>query len=165
MSVLAMKVLAAHPHPNADALRVYELGAPELSPIVVIANLENVYEVGDVVAVARVGATLADGTQIRKARLRGVDSFGMALGRVDDAPGTDLSARFAAAAPPDVPVVSWTSIELFHHVRQGVEAAAEVEGATRPVRTFVRLTATSSVLVREASGANWARATRDGARG
>ena len=82
MSIVAMKVLSVAAHPDADALRVHRFGLAQGEPVVVVGNLDATYEVGDVVAVARVGAILKDGTRIRKARLRGVDSFN-ACGAVD----------------------------------------------------------------------------------
>lgn len=94
MSIVAMKVLSVAPHADADALRVHRFGLAEGDPVVVVGNLETTYEVGGVVAVARVGATLKDGTRIRKARLRGVDSFGMTLAKIDAAVGTDLSEQY-----------------------------------------------------------------------
>lgn len=126
-AITAMRVFAAEPHPNADALRVYQFGL-DAPTITVVANLENVYQVGDVVAVAGVGAVLADGVKISRVRLRGVDSFGMALGKVEDVVGTDLSERFGATREPapsgDIPVVKWASIELFHNLRRTVDAMA-----------------------------------------
>jgi tRNA-binding EMAP/Myf-like protein len=143
MSVLAMTVVRVHDHPNADSLRVYELDAPGVEGLVVVANLERRYAVGDVVAIARVGAVLADGTKIRKSRLRGVDSFGMALGPVDAAPGQDLTAHYgqpAAAArsgvPLDVPLAKWASIEQLHAVRFALQARREATGEALPRVTY-----------------------------
>ena len=145
MSIVAMTVTRVQDHPNADSLRVYELDAPGVSGLVVVANLERTYAVGDTVAVARVGATLADGTKIRKTRLRGVDSFGMALGPIDAAPGEDLSARYGQAAeastarpeaPPDVPLAKWASIEQLHAVRFAMEERRQATGEPLPRVTY-----------------------------
>ncbi len=141
MSVLAMTVVRVQDHPNADSLRVYELDAPGIAGLVVVANLERRYAVGDVVAIARVGAVLEDGTKIRKSRLRGVDSFGMALGPVDAPPGTDLTARYcqppaapahAGALPPDVALAKWASIEQLHAVRFALQQRLEATGEPLP---------------------------------
>jgi len=145
MSVLAMTVTRVQDHPNADSLRVYELDAPGVSGLVVVANLERTYAVGDVVAIARVGAVLEDGTKIRKTRLRGVDSFGMALGPVDAVPGEDLSARYCQAAPvsdarpsvpSEVPLAKWTSIEQLHAVRFALQQRLELTGEPLPRVTY-----------------------------
>lgn len=96
MAVIAMRVTSAAQHPNADALRVYTLEAEGRESLPVIANLSTVYDVGDTVAVALIGTVLADGAEIQKTKLRGVLSFGMALGKVADPIGTDLTERFGA---------------------------------------------------------------------
>lgn len=135
MSVIIMEVLETNPHPSADALRVYQLSKGDSVRLQVVANLSAVYQVGDRVAIATVGSELKDGTKIRPARLRGVDSFGMALG-VHQAPiGTDVSDEFCAEAAPaasDAQLIAWPSIELFHHVRSGIRATCEVQERPAP---------------------------------
>lgn len=137
MSIIAMQVSQIDRHPDADALRVVSLSTPAVARLVVVANMEEPFEVGDVVAVARVGAVLDDGTTIRKARLRGIDSFGMILGRVQDPVGADLASRYgkpaeeAEAEDPQIPagthVVKWTSIEGLPHVRRTIVAQARLD--------------------------------------
>lgn len=156
MSILAMTVRNVHDHPNADSLRVLELDAPGAEGLVVVANLETTYAVGDVVAVARVGAVLADGTKIRKSRLRGVDSFGMALGQVEATPGDDLTARLGASVPaagsdgrPDVPLAKWASIEQLHAVRVQLQTLHEATGEPLPRVTYrakVKLDGTNAAI-------------------
>lgn len=53
MSVMAMKVIGAEKHPNADALRLYTMQAPDLEAVQVIANLDRIYQIDDVVAIRR----------------------------------------------------------------------------------------------------------------
>lgn len=157
MSVLAMTVVRVQDHPNADSLRIYELDAPGVAGLQVVANLERRYAPGDVVAVARVGAVLDDGTKIRKTRLRGVDSFGMALGPVDAAPGEDLSARYCQPAapsaapglPPDLALAKWASIEPLHAVRFALEQRRQLTGEPLPritVRAKVKLDGTNGAI-------------------
>ena len=146
-----MVVARVLPHPNADSLRIYEMNAPSVEGLVVVGNLETDYAVGDVVAVARVGALLPDGTEIRKTRLRGVDSFGLTLGRSDAAPGTDLNAELggtAAAADPEhagVALAKWASIELLQHVRADI-AASGVEPPSPTYRAKIKLDGTNAAL-------------------
>ena len=132
MPVKAMEVVEVRDHPNADALRVYDFAGPtrgDTRPtLTVVANLENVYQPGDVVAVAMIGAVLEDGTKIRKAKLRGVGSFGMALGKVDAEVGTDLTSDYCR--PEYTPNLSarhvmWPSIELLHNVVTGMAKRRE----------------------------------------
>lgn len=128
MSVKALKVFSKKNHPNADSLFVYEFGLEEGSQLLqIVANSENLYEVGDVAIVALVGATLKDGTQIKKARIRGIDSFGMALGKTASHPGCDFSAEYCQEPPKDLVAtfVKWPSIELLHHVVKGFEVQSK----------------------------------------
>lgn len=99
MSVVAMKCTSVEEHPNADRLKVYMFeGLSEGEPVKnqVVANLTNVYEVGDVVAVALPGTTLSsfDNLKIEERAVRGVKSSGMALGRVDAELNTVLGDNF-----------------------------------------------------------------------
>lgn len=94
MSIVAMKVISAAPHPEADALRVYQFESASGEAIQIVANLSHVYEVDDVVAVVQVG-TFFEGTKIKKTKLRKVESFGMAVGKVAVPVGSDVSHLFA----------------------------------------------------------------------
>jgi len=125
MTVMAMKVIGAEKHPNADALRLYKFKI-EQKEVEVIANLDRIYEIGDVVAIALVGSTLKDGTQIKPTKLRGVYSYGMALGTVEVEVGTDLSELYCQPEAPtevkQIPFIKWTSIELLHNVKRELDA-------------------------------------------
>ena len=138
MYVKSMQVMQADAHPNADSLRVYQLSAPSLADLQVVANLENVYAVGDTVAVALLGAKLKDNTVIRRTRLRGVDSYGMIIEHTELPPGSDLSEVFCLRViDPDEPQVSpWPSIEALHAVRETVAAEAELHGQDLPCLTY-----------------------------
>jgi tRNA-binding EMAP/Myf-like protein len=149
MSVVVLEILEENPHPNADALRVYRVGGPSRDSIVVVADLSVRYSPGDRVAVALVGAELKNGTKIKMARLRGVDSFGMLLGRHEAAVGSDVTAEFCDVVPAGAGpgVVNWPSIELLHNVRTGVRAIAEIQGKPLPkirYRAKVKLDGTNA---------------------
>lgn len=152
-----MVVARVLPHPNADSLRIYEMNAPSIEGLVVVGNLEADYAVGDVVAVARVGAQLPDGTEIRKTRLRGVDSFGLTLGRCDAAPGTDLTAELGGTAAPAHPehagvtLAKWASIELLQHVRSDL-AASGMQPPAPTYRAKIKLDGTNAALHSRADG-------------
>ena len=138
MLVRAMKVVDATRHPHADSLWIYRLEAPGSAALQVVANSERTYAAGDCVVVAQVGVELLDGTKISKARLRGVDSFGMLLGLHDGSPGQDVTKAYAKV-PVDVnlPCITWASIEGMHHIRHGF-TAAECEGGLRSPRVTYR---------------------------
>jgi hypothetical protein len=130
MSVKAMKVVSAREHPNATNLRMYEFAIDDKT-LTVIANLENVYQVGDIVAVAMLGSIMVDGTKISKVTLRGLGSFGMALGKVDAPLGTDLTRDYCHPDyTPDLTTrhVKWPDIELFHNIVQSMEKRKEFLG-------------------------------------
>jgi tRNA-binding EMAP/Myf-like protein len=120
-----MRVAAARQHPDADALRVYRFEAPGFEDgLQIVANMENVYEVGDMAYVALVGCVLKDGTKISKAVLRGIDSFGMALGHCEKMgaePGSVFTSHFCREELPGGAVVKWPSIEGLHHIRKGMK--------------------------------------------
>ena len=131
MPVIAMKVESAEKHPNADALRLYSMEAPGYERVPIVANLENVYEVEDTVAIALPDSLLKDGTKIKPAKIRGIQSFGMALGKVDESVGTDLSEAYCQKqVEKSVKLQSWPSIELLHNVRRSLEQLGETPKVT-----------------------------------
>ena len=79
--ILEMTITKAEQHPNADRLRVYEAVDGDTT-VLFVANLTNVYEVGDKVKVAQVGHVMEDGLEIKVSKIRGVTSYGMGLGKV-----------------------------------------------------------------------------------
>jgi phenylalanyl-tRNA synthetase beta chain len=78
------RVLEAEPHPDADRLKVCKVdigsanGADHTVPATIVCGAPNV-AAGQTVAVALPGATMPDGTKLKKAKLRGVASEGMIL--------------------------------------------------------------------------------------
>ena len=98
--VVVAEVLEVAPHPDADRLRVCRVAAGG-EPLQVVCGAPNVRP-GLRAPLATVGAALPDGTRIRRARLRGVESHGMLcsareLGLADDAEGL-------WELPPEAPV-------------------------------------------------------------
>lgn len=72
------KVLTREKHPDADKLSVCTVDVGEGEPVTIVCGAPNV-DAGQTVAVVRPGATMPDGTKIKKAKLRGVESSGMIL--------------------------------------------------------------------------------------
>jgi len=72
------KVLAREKHPDADRLSVCSVDVGAGEPSTIVCGAPNV-DAGQTVAVAQPGATMPDGTKLRKAKLRGVESHGMIL--------------------------------------------------------------------------------------
>lgn len=98
MPVIAMKCISKSAHEKTDSLFIYNFESPDLGSKTIVANLTNVYEVGDVVAIAQLGTWLAEG-EMKPRKVFGIDSEGMALGPVTSDLGTDLSEQFDADAP------------------------------------------------------------------
>ena len=69
------EVRACEPHPNADRLRLCKVfdGTAELQ---IVCGAPNV-AAGQKVCLAKLGAVLPDGSKLKKAKIRGVESFGM----------------------------------------------------------------------------------------
>ncbi len=74
-NIVIGKVISVEQHPNADKLSLCRVEVGEEKPLSIICGAPNV--VKDIlVPVAKIGATLGD-FKIKKAKLRGVESFGM----------------------------------------------------------------------------------------
>lgn len=122
MPVIAMTVVEKNAHPKTDNLFIYGFESPELGRKTIVANLTNVYEVGQIAAIAQLGTLLPEGP-IKPRKVFGIDSEGMALGPVDVAPDTDLSAQFDADAPARPWKLTFT-IEVEGHYAADAEKAA-----------------------------------------
>ncbi len=88
--VIVAQILKSEPHPNADRLSVCEVetGSGKKQ---IVCGAKN-HTVGDKVPLALVGAKLPNGMEIKRSKLRGVDSDGMMcspkeLGLAEDAQG------------------------------------------------------------------------------
>ena len=82
------RVLSVERHPDADRLSVCSVDAGDGSPRQIVCGAPNV-AAGQTVAVAKPGAVMPDGTELRKAKLRGVESDGMILAEDELAIGTE----------------------------------------------------------------------------
>jgi len=70
------RVLERKPHPGADRLSLCVVDLGDLEPVDIVCGAPNV-AAGQAVAVAPHGATLPDGTRIKRSKIRGVVSNGM----------------------------------------------------------------------------------------
>jgi len=89
--IVVATIIDCGPHPDADKLQVCLLDHGAAEPVQVVCGAPNA-RVGIKIPLARVGAVIGAGGKIRKAELRGVESFGMAcsareLGLSDDHSG------------------------------------------------------------------------------
>lgn len=117
-----MKVIKAEKHPFADALRLYEMEAEGFETNQIVANLENIYEVDDKVVIVLSGSTLKDGTKISSTKVRGLHSYGMALGKSEADVGTDVTAEYCKEDlnTSGASMHYWPQIEGLVGVRKGL---------------------------------------------
>ena len=74
--VVVAEILSAEKHPQADKLKVCRVSAGQVEPLQIVCGAPNA-RVGLKSALATVGARLPGDLDIKAARLRGVESFGM----------------------------------------------------------------------------------------
>ncbi len=98
--VIVGEILTVSPHPNADKLRVCQVaGQEEITQIVCGASNARV---GIKVPFATVGAVLPGDFAIKKAKLRGIESYGMLCGQTELQLGDDDQGLWELAS--DAPV-------------------------------------------------------------
>jgi phenylalanyl-tRNA synthetase beta chain len=103
-NVIVSQITASSRHPNADRLSVCEVDDGSGTKRQVVCGATN-YKAGDKVPLALPGAKLPNGTEIRKSKLRGVESEGMLcspieLGLGDDASGLLILSDAAKIGAP-----------------------------------------------------------------
>src|SRR5213595_301723 len=103
-NVIVSQVTASSRHPNADRLSVCEVNDGSGTKRQIVCGATN-YKVGDKVPLALPGAKLPNGTEIRKSKLRGVESEGMLCSAIELELGQDafglliLSPKAKIGAP------------------------------------------------------------------
>lgn len=75
-NVVVGHIQEIHPHPNADKLHITEVLVDNNEVLTIVCGAKNI-EMGQKVAVARIGAVLPNGLAIQAVNLRGQDSHGM----------------------------------------------------------------------------------------
>jgi len=88
--VIISKIAASSRHPNADRLTVCEVDDGSGTKRQIVCGAKN-YKAGDKVALALPGAKLPNGLEIRKSKLRGVESEGMLCSAIELGLGQDAA--------------------------------------------------------------------------
>ncbi|MGR9013829.1 MAG: YtpR family tRNA-binding protein, partial [Gammaproteobacteria bacterium] len=109
--VVVGEVLAMEQHPDADRLRVCQVGVGETEPLQIVCGASNV-RVGLKIPAALIGAVLPGDFKIKKSKLRGEESYGMLcsekeLGLALEANGL---MELAADAPVGVDIRDYLSL-------------------------------------------------------
>lgn len=99
--VVVAEIVEAVKHPEADRLQVCKVDAGQGEPLQIVCGAPNA-RVGIRVPLATVGATLPGGIQIKAAKLRGVESYGMLCSAKEL--GIDADASGLLELPSDAPV-------------------------------------------------------------
>jgi phenylalanyl-tRNA synthetase beta chain len=89
-NVIVSQITASSRHPNADRLTVCEVDDGSGTKRQLVCGATN-YKVGDKVPLALPGTKLPNGTEIRKSKLRGVESEGMLCSPIELGLGEDAS--------------------------------------------------------------------------
>ncbi len=88
--VIVAQITASSRHPNADRLTVCEVDDASGTKRQIVCGATN-YKVGDKVPLALPGAKLSNGLEIKKSKLRGVESEGMLCSPIELGLGEDAS--------------------------------------------------------------------------
>src|SRR5437870_6266968 len=99
--VIVSQITASSRHPNADRLTVCEVHDGSGTKRQIVCGATN-YKVSDRVPLALPGAKLPNGTEIRKSKLRGVESEGMLCSPIELGLGDDASGLLIL--PPDAKI-------------------------------------------------------------
>ncbi|NID13899.1 phenylalanine--tRNA ligase subunit beta [Luteibacter yeojuensis] len=99
--VVVAEIVEAAKHPEADRLQVCKVDAGQGELLQIVCGAPNA-RVGIRVPLAKVGATLPGNIQIKAAKLRGVESFGMLCSAKEL--GIDADASGLLELPADAPV-------------------------------------------------------------
>src|SRR3989475_7047049 len=99
--VVVAQINASTQHPNADRLTVCEVDDGSGIKRQIVCGATN-YKVTDKVPLALPGAKLPNGTEIRKSKLRGVESEGMLCSAIELGLGSDAAGLLIL--PPDAKI-------------------------------------------------------------
>jgi len=108
-NVIVARITASSQHPNADRLTICEVDDGSGTKRQIVCGATN-YKVGDKVPLALPGAKLPNGLEIKKSKLRGVESEGMLCSAIELGVGEDASGLLILS--PDAKIGS-PSVDLF----------------------------------------------------
>lgn len=154
--VVVAEIQKVEPHPGADRLRIAQVfdGVTRHQVVCAASNCRS----GIKVAFAKIGAKLTGGFQIKKAKIRGVESFGMlcALDELGYCGTFDGIYEFSEEAPLGTLAMDWINDPTFVlNLTPDLSHCLSLEGIARLVaaklclpfdpKTYSRLKATTSL--------------------
>ncbi len=109
--VVVGEVIAMEAHPDADRLRVCQVAVGEVEPLQIVCGASNV-RIGLKIPAALIGAVLPGDFNIKKSKLRGIESFGMLCSEKELGLATDANGlmELAADAPIGVDIRDYLSL-------------------------------------------------------
>ena len=110
-NIVTAKIVSKENHPDSDHMYVTKVDVGEDEPLQIVCGAQNFNE-GDHIVTAKIGAVLPGDFKIKKAKLRGVDSFGMncseeELGLADKSDGIMILPQ---DAPVGVPISDYLGL-------------------------------------------------------
>ncbi|MBF0501398.1 MAG: phenylalanine--tRNA ligase subunit beta [Candidatus Riflebacteria bacterium] len=99
--VVTGRILSREPHPNAEKLSLCLVDVGEPVSLSIVCGADNMKS-GDIVPVAKIGASLPGGIEIRRAKIRGSESFGMMCSKRELGLSEDHSGLYIL--PADTPI-------------------------------------------------------------
>ena len=135
--VVVGRVTEVSPHPNADRLSVCRVDLGDASPETIVCGAPNV-AAGQLVPIIRPGFQLPTGTDIRRTRIRGVESAGMIcseveLGLGEDAEGIIVLPDTCQIGAPFAPQTGLDDIAIDFEVTPNRPDCLSVVGIAREV--------------------------------
>jgi len=135
--VVVGRVTEVSPHPNADRLSVCRVDLGDAAAETIVCGAPNV-AAGQLVPVIRPGFQLPNGTDIRRTRIRGVDSAGMIcseveLGLGEDAAGIIVLPDSCRIGAPFAPQTGLEDIAIDFEVTPNRPDCLSVVGIAREV--------------------------------
>ncbi|MDQ2824354.1 MAG: phenylalanine--tRNA ligase subunit beta [Verrucomicrobiota bacterium] len=115
--VIVAQITASSQHPNADRLTVCEVGDGSGTKRQIVCGATN-YKIGDKVPLALPGAKLPNGLEIKKSKLRGVDSEGMLCSAIELKLGEDAAGLLILSPEAKIgaPIVDLFPSDTILHV-------------------------------------------------
>ena len=148
--VVVGEIVAVEQHPQADRLRVTTVNVGQHEPLSIVCGAANA-RVGIKIPVAMMGAVLPNGIEIKRAKLRGVESFGMlcAAQELGLSPDTDGLLELPLDAPVGLSIRDYLQLDdntIEFGITPNRGDCLSVLGMAREVSTFNQLALSFPVL-------------------